>query len=175
MSRVEIIGSPILHDHFRSIIHHRHDEVKHLLAENNKHSKLLNEWVISRSYQEEPPSREKERYKKNTKVADVVWVLKHPMRYELGVRRIIHEVKTGVFDLNETIERYRGKHYYEDEIGGFSAACSTNCPLYIWNNIETDTTLTDNDKDLIRRGAVKLIPLELLGPLLVRETGMYLK
>ena len=148
------ISNPYLHELFKSVLIYDAHDVKKLLA-GKIGGKLLKKWELVRAYQEISPTREKERYKGKI---DVLWVLKHPEREELGFRRILHEVKTGVYDVNDVVKKYKGLRYFEIEgdAGSFwSSAGTTNTPIYIWSWKELHQDYPNN-------GSVKQMPLEWL-------------
>ena len=165
-----------LHELFKAVLLYDAPKVKKILAR-EVGGKLMNEWVLVKPYQEITPTPEKERYRK---AADIVWILKHPAREDLGRRRVIHEVKTGKCYVSDIVSVYKNLHFYAFKQGKrdswqdeyfHSYAGTTNTPIYIWawkkNRILPEDPET---KKLIKRGAVRLLPLDWLLPVL--EEGM---
>ena len=173
-----------LHELFKAVVLYDAGEVKTILSKEIG-GRLLKEWVLDRVYQEIAPAKSWERYNGN---CDVLWVLKYPDREEIGHRIIIHEVKTGHYDVAGVIAKYRRSTFSP---GGYAAGnarpTSTNTPLYIWawqkyhasNNTPIErVTLRigkyqyNKDFDvqkIIARGGVRLLPLDWLLPILERE------
>ena len=176
MIRLRRFEHSYLHELFKAVLLYNAPEVKKILAREIG-GKLMKEWELYKPYQEITPTPEKERY---IKAVDVIWLLKHPEREELGLRRIIHEVKTGNCDVDDIVHIYKNLHFcafkegngdsWKDECSHDSAG-TTNTPIYIWAWRKNRILAEDYEtKKLIKRGAVRLLPLDLLIPIL--EEGM---
>ena len=167
---------PYLHELFKAVLLYDAPKVKRILAREIG-GKLMKEWELVKPYQEITPTPEKERYRK---AADIIWILKRPEREELGLRRIIHEVKTGNCDVDNIVHSYKNLHFctfkegkrdsWQDECF-HDYAGTTNTPIYIWAWRKNWILPEDPEtKKLRKRGAVRLLPLDWLLPAL--EEGM---
>jgi len=150
--KLKKFSDPFLHSLFKAVLVYDAEEIKGLIKKRIG-GKLMAEWELTGVYEEMLSSRT---YKMKQKKIDVLWVLEHPTR-ELGERRVLHEVKTGMFDLVKTIKSYRSCYFGHDL---YSHAVTTNHPLYIWN-----WKLKGNRLG----GAVELVPLTWLLPFVERR------
>lgn len=166
-----------LHELFKAVLLYDAPVIKEILA-GEIGGKLMREWELERAYQEISPTREWERYSGNI---DVLWVLEGGRK---GKRFVLHEVKTGNYDVIKVIKKYRKNHYSTSIEGGGISPTQTNAPLYIWAWKEHHESIDilpewvtfrigkyQHNKDfepakLVKRGAVRLLPLEWLCPIL---------
>lgn len=166
-------GHRYLHELFKAVLLYDAPEVKEILGREIG-GKLMREWKLERAYQEISPAYEWERYNGNI---DVLWVLEGG---KMGKRFVLHEVKTGNYDVIEVIKKYRKSHYSASANGGGISPTQTNAPLYIWawkkhhesidippERVTFRVGKYQRNKDfeptkLIKRGAVRLLPLEWL-------------
>ena len=183
MLPLQRLEHPYLHELFKAVLLYDAPKVKKILA-GKIGGKLVNEWELDRAYQEIAPSREYERYNGN---ADVLWILRKP-KPVCGYRMIVHEVKTGEYDINEIVVKY-GKCHYSPAMhnAGCVRPTTTNTPLYVWgwkkyhnSDLEKEKTLSTimddfNTKKKIKRGAVRLLPLDWLLPILEERMSEFLK
>lgn len=182
MLSLQRLEHPYLHELFKAVLLYDAHDVKKILADKIK-GKLMREWGLDRAYQEIAPSREYERYNGNV---DVLWILQHPKHF--GYRIVAHEVKTGKYDINKIVLKYEKCHYSPAK---HNAGCvrptTTNTPLYVWgwkkyHNIDLEKektllTITDDShtQKKIKRGAVRLLPLDWLLPILEERMEEFLK
>lgn len=158
-------SDPYLHELFKAVLLYEAERIKVVLAQKLE-GKLLREWTLVRSFQELLGFN---RWRKEAVQADVVWMLNHPVRADLGYRAIIHEVKTGQFSCYKEFERYQGvgfKFFFEQgerRIKTNLRCCSTNIPLYIWDWKKYLEAVNDLD---FRKGAYQSLPLEWILPIL---------
>jgi len=156
---------PYLHELFKSVLLYDAELVKKKLAVRIG-GKLLEVWKLERAYQE-ILGRTEEGIKPK---ADIVWLLSHPGREELGTRRIIHEVKTGRWDLEEQIEQYLGvKIVVRRTDRYYPWVATTNTPLYIWSWKKYFPSASAMRNTRIERGAVRILPLDLLLPIMYQK------
>lgn len=185
MNKQKHIANPYFHEHFKAVLLYDAPKIKKLLQE-EVGGKLMIVWEFVRAYQEINPTPELERY---IRVADVTWVLNRPDRPDLGHRTIIHEVKTGRCDITEIVQSYLNLHFHTSKIGrpkdstpdehawwiderAWNTAGTTNTPIYIWGWEEKQILPTDQKTiNLISRGAVKFLSLDLLKPILEEKMG----
>jgi len=182
MIRLRRLEHSYLHELFKAVILYDAPEVKKMLAKRIG-GKLMKEWTLIISYQEISPKTEEERYNGN---ADVLWILRAPKSVspdDSGRRPIVHEVKTGKYDIAETIIKYRKTHYE----GGRYRTTLPDHPLYLWGwkkysdkknirggEISFSTKSgsgrwyehTFDVEKTIKRGGVRLLPLDWLLPIL---------
>lgn len=172
-----------LHELFKAVLLYDAPKVKKILARKIEGSnKLMKEWELVKPYQEIAPTPEKEKYKKNV---DVMWILKHPEREERGFRRILHEVKTGNFDIDDVVGSYKNLHYYAfgerkseswDDEYSTAYAGTTNTPIYIWGWKKYQRSPKNYKiKKLKSRSAVRQLPLDWLLPILEERMGEIFK
>jgi hypothetical protein len=182
MLPLQRLEHPYLHELFKAVLLYDAPKVKKILAK-KKGGKLLYEWELFKKYQEISPTPENERYKKNV---DVMWILKHPEREELGVRRILHEVKTSSYNIDDVVGSYKNLHFYafgEEKNGSwrdeyFTAyAGTTNTPIYVWGWKKYNAFKKYEHADVqkaIDRGEVRVLPLDWLLPILKeRMSGIF--
>lgn len=190
MLRLKQLEDRYLHELFKAVLLYNAPEVKKILAMKIG-GKLMKEWKLEdRTHQEISPTSKWERYNGNI---DVIWYLSKIKFYEkerICQRVILHEVKTGKYDIVGVIKKYRRSHY--SPMGNFEQgfrATTRDAPLYIWAwkkyqflNKQRSKTIKppeglvkwfdpDSDNDvivdmLIKRGGVRLLPLDWLLPIL---------
>lgn len=177
-------GHKYLHELFKAVLLYDALDVKKILAREIG-GKLMREWKLERAYQEISPTPERERYSGNI---DILWVLEKEKK---GKRFVLHEVKTGSYDVVEVIKKYRKSHYSATVEGGGISPTQTNAPLYIWawkkhhksidippEKVTLRVGKYQLNKDfevakLIKRGAVRLLPLEWLCPILEEKINEF--
>lgn len=184
---------PYLHELFKAVLLYDAPKVKKMLARKIKGSnKLMRDWVLLKSYQEIAPTSKEERYNGNV---DVLWILDAPTgvsEHDSGRRPVAHEIKTGKFDIAETIIKYRKTHY----AGGIYRTTIPDHPLYIWgwkkylylknisHNVISFPTKSHSGytyehtfdvQKTLDRGGVRLLPLDWLLPILEERTGEIFK
>ena len=182
MLPLQRIEHPYLHELFKAVLLYDAPEVKKILAREIG-GKLMREWKLDRAYQEIAPSPEHERYSGNI---DVLWILRHPKHF--GYRMIMHEVKTGKYNINEIVVKYEKCHYSPaTHNAGSARPTTTNTPLYVWgwkkyhnSDLEKEETLLTimdgfDTKKKIKRGAVRLLPLDWLLSILEERMSEFLK
>lgn len=173
MLHLQLLEHPYLHELFKAVLlYDDAQKVKDMLAIEIG-GKLMKEWELCRKYQEITPTPEKERYRK---AVDVIWILKRPEDKTVGLRRVIHEVKTGNCDVGDIVRSYKGLRFCAFENGdgdSWKDECShdyagtTNTPIFIWSWKKHQILPEDYEtKKLIMRGAVRLLPLDWLLPIL---------
>ena len=169
-----MISHPYLHELFKACLLYDAGEVIRKLHFHFPSWKLARYWAVKSSHQEfrilrspwvaddEPKARK----------GDVLWILrkrKHRRSYETS---ILHEIKTGDFDVNEVFYKYRDYRTPFGNVGGITY-------LWIWGWDEILNTQQPDKivKHKIRYGRVRLLPLEIIFPIVKRrmeEIGFHL-
>ena len=193
---------PYLHELFKAVILYDAPKVKKILAREIG-GKLMKEWELDKAYQEIAPASKWEKYNGNI---DILWSLLKTKFYEkerIDKRVILHEIKTGAYDVVEVIMKYRKSHYSPtgDYKGQGFRATTRDAPLYIWawkkyhdsaeiplettklhigEYIDDENILHSFDKDfnaeiLIKRGGVRRLPLDWLLPILEERMSEFLE
>lgn len=181
MLHLQRLEHSYLHELFKAVLLYDDAQKVQKILARKIGGKLMKEWKIDRTYQELAPAREWEKYKGNV---DVLWTLTHPNTDICGRRIVAHEIKTGHYVVETIIKKYRNLHYSS---GGHNAGdvrpTTTNTPLFIWGWVKYHKNASDEEKtrpkvlnewfgddprneELIRRGAVRLLPLDWLLPIL---------
>ena len=177
------ISTPLLHDFIVSIIHHSAKEVFPLMRNipqlNN--SKLYKDYCLEKSLQEwiinqkksiyDPSVRKYTSTITNSTKADAIWLFRST-KYENNILFkdvVVHEVKTGHYDLKKVFDHYLST-YHKATIDGEYVSIR----LYIWAwkyHIEQQLPIdiiddTGRMKIEFKKGSLKQIELEYLLPLI---------
>lgn len=174
------IASPMLHDIFKATLDYYSADVINIVRKRVR-STLFEDpaWSLNRTRQEQyvsPLAPDGS----TIGFLDVVWAFDHTSE-TFGVRKglyhIVHEVKTGRFDLDRDIigkytrmgfQTSRHGHRMTQRVGGGDSQ------LWVWgwhNQIVNTVSKSPETVKMYRRGTLKLLPLELLFPLIEAELG----
>jgi hypothetical protein len=195
--KLKKVGSPYLHALFKAVLQVDAEEVKEILAKRIG-GKLLAKYHLIETFEEVYPITKR----RGAKVGDVIWFLRRPGAEDTepwNNRIIIHEIKTGRYNLGEVVNRYCGRRYTKKAL--YCHVLTTNSPLFVWSwtRQESNTPVSSNMpmmiredekklsfwfndssvikfrettvKDLERRGALRQLPLDWLLPILERRLG----
>ena len=142
-----------------------------ILRERYPSWKLVMEWNILSAHQEFRVQRDS--WKENLenepefRRGDVVWVItKRDKKFgKLCKDAILHEVKTGHFDINEIFHKYQNYHTPYGSVAGHTY-------LWIWGWREKLIEQLP-DREVRRKmrygGYIRLLPLEIIFPLVKRK------
>ena len=156
---------PFVHDLIKSILQWKPQEVIQLIKEKYPYQKTWKEWNLERSY-EELRNNDNESFAN----IDVAWRMSKINRVGDKLYRIIlHEIKTGDYDILSIVNKYKGKRY------GYSwRAVNTNSLLFVWgwsfDNFENRKKLKEYiSQKIIPKGSVFICDIGTLLPLLYKS------
>ena len=143
---------------FKACLLYDADKVLLRLKNVYKNWKLVQDWKIVRVHQE---YRLYSRKTKERKKADVVWEMALA-KAELSHRiHIVHEVKTGHFDINEVFYDYADFRTYKSDVAGGAYLW-----VWGWEKVIKKQTPSKSVENRIRYGGrIRLVPLDLIFPI----------
>jgi len=156
-------GFPHLHDFFCSILDYDAERVHSLLKKQKEfaRSKLIQRYHIVYKRKELPVYHWKDEKRRYPTFADVVWILRRNDNRTTAA--IIHEVKTGAYDIEEVFRKYN------DRVARTSRYHPLRHDIMIWAWLEQHKKnlkrASEDTLRAIRNGKIRLVPLELLIPL----------
>jgi hypothetical protein len=184
-------SDPYLHSLFKTALIADAEEVKRILAR-KVGGKLLEDYDLVKAYEEAPPLEGRVLKIISGKIGDVIWVIKRPdSGGAYSTRIILHEIKTGQYDIVEVVNRYSGREYIAKWRAQYRRPLTSNSPLFIWSwkrqQAKDDpvyggpSTYVKNGlllnsyfraatvKELEERGALRQLPLGWLFPIVNRR------
>ena len=168
------MATPILHDVIQSILTYNYHEVQEIIRKTYPRWKLFSNWEVVEARKEYPLYRVcggacgytlERKY-----LADVVWLMSCVRSEGVG-KYVVHEIKTGDFDLDLEIKFYaetrvsfsQRKDILKDHVTGFATLCIWARRDVIRDQLEK---LSDFGKVKVRYGYVRLLEIELLYPVI---------
>ena len=145
-----MISNPILHDIIKSELTFRADEISKLCKE---HPTLKKSNLFTKSYWQFKEARQ-EQLNHRYRQADCVWFYDGP---ENNNYYVVHEVKTGYYEVSEIYEKYR---------------TGMNGQIWIWGW----KLINDSKADTIKQfgGKVRTVDIELIKDITIRELNIIL-
>ena len=158
---IEPIASPYLHMLFKAVLIYEAESIKKILKLKIG-GKLLTDWELADTIEERVGGKAWKEQEISPRQADVIWILQHPKREDLGTRIIVHEIKTGSFSILEEFTRYRSSRYKCRNDTRYTRAGTTNSPIFLWVWQKNFEELPKEAK----QGSFKQLQLEWLLPIL---------
>ena len=170
-----MISHPYLHELFKACLLYDAEEVVRKLRPYYPSWKLLRYWSIKSAHQEfrvlRNPWAEVSDNEPEARKGDVVWVLRKRKHGRLYVTAILHEIKTGDFDINGIFCKYRNYRTPFGNVGG-----TTYLWIWGWEEVLNTQRLDEEVRRRMQyRKSVRLLPLDIIFPIVkkrVRELGL---
>lgn len=180
-TRQQGIASPLLHDVFKATLDYYSEDVINIVRKRVR-STLFEDpaWSLNRIRQERHVSS---LLADDPTIGfiDVVWAFDHTSELHglrKGLYHVFHEVKTGRFDLDrDIIEKYTQMGFNKKNIAGRwtkQRVGGGDSQFWVWawhNQIVNTVSKSPETAKMYRRGVLRLLPLELLFPLIEAELG----
>jgi hypothetical protein len=108
---------------------------------------------------------------RHAKYADCSWSLASPEDPQTYHFTIIHEIKTGKFDINEVIDKYNNLYVYSYRRTGGRSHVTEGAPLWVWAWHDKINEQTPNKQwsSKLKRRSVRYFELEWITPLVVEK------
>lgn len=178
---VKKFSGSFLHDLIKNVIANYPNEVIEILKKEFPNQKTWNEWTFDRSFQElENYYNKRDNYRsditKQKMKIDVAWRMKKVNRIGKTLTRyILHEVKTGMYRIENIYSHYKKQRFGFDNVW---RSVNSNIMLFVWGdsliselNIEKINELGKFDRNI--KSGVHIVNMELLFPLIYKALGDY--
>jgi len=172
-----MISHPYLHELFKACLLYDAKEVSKKLQLYYPSWKLVREWNIKSTHQEfrvlRKPWIETLDNEPDARKGDVVWVAtRRDKKYGRSLEvAILHEVKTGNFDVNEIFRKYQN---YRTPFG--SVCGLTYLWVWGWDEVLSAQQPSEKVTNKIRYGGfIRLLPLDIIFPIVkkrIKEIGL---
>ncbi|MHC1635480.1 MAG: hypothetical protein ACXQTS_02500 [Candidatus Methanospirareceae archaeon] len=157
-----MLSSPYLHELFKACLCYDGEEVRRCLRERYDW-KLLSEWGLEGAYLEVPFRRFR---RGDMRQADVIWLLRRVNRDGYLLRAVVvHEIKTGNFEVNDVCGRYEGRYAVSKSKRGTRFLW-----IWGWEEVIEGQQLDERFASRVRYGGyIKLVPLDIIFPIVKRR------